>query len=67
MQIVSTGGNLHKMSKSVFWEKLREYFNMSSAEVFAQSSLYIWYMLCHVLFIVKAENLCVFICLQIVK
>ena len=35
MQIVSSGDNLHKMSKPVFWEKKQEkYFNRSSAENF---------------------------------
>ena len=30
MQIVSSGDNLHEMSKPIFWEK--KYFKMSSAE-----------------------------------
>ena len=34
MQIVSTGDNLHEMSKPVFWEKYEKYFNMSSAVSF---------------------------------
>ena len=35
MQIVSDGDNLHKTSKSVFWEK---YFK-TSVEIFTQSAL----------------------------
>ena len=35
MQIVSSGDNLHEMSKSVFWEKLENYFKMS-AEIFTK-------------------------------
>ena len=34
MLIVSPGDNLQEMSKSVFWEKLENYFKMSSAETF---------------------------------
>ena len=36
MQIVSSGDNLHEMSKSIFWEKIRKIFQMSSAEIFTQ-------------------------------
>ena len=32
MQIVSTGDNLHEMSKPIFCKKQEKYFNMSSAE-----------------------------------
>ena len=38
MQIVSTGDNLHEMSKPVFWERLEKYFNVLSAENFSQSA-----------------------------
>ena len=38
MQIVSTGDNLHEMSKPVFLEKKKKYFSMSSAENFTQSA-----------------------------
>ena len=36
MQVVSTGDNLHEMSKPVFWEKQEKYFKMLSAENFTQ-------------------------------
>ena len=39
MQIVSTGDNLHEISKSVFYEKLEKLLNMSSAENFAQNAM----------------------------
>ena len=38
MQIVSSGDNLHEMSKPVFWEKYKIYFNMLSGENFTQSA-----------------------------
>ena len=38
MQIVSTGDNLHEMSKHVFKENKKKYFNMMSAENFTQSA-----------------------------
>ena len=31
-------GNLHEMSNPVFWEKLENYFKMSSAENFTHSA-----------------------------
>ena len=40
MQFVSIGDNLHEISKSVSWEKYEKYFNLSSAENFAQSAKY---------------------------
>ena len=33
MQIVSSGDNLHELSKPIFWEKSENYFKMSSAEL----------------------------------
>ena len=40
MQIVSLvyfiRDSLHEMSKPVFWEKIKIYFKMSSAEIFTQ-------------------------------
>ena len=39
MQIVSTGDNLHEISKPIFWENKKKYFNMSSAENFTQQHL----------------------------
>ena len=36
MQIVSLGDNLHTVTKPIFWK--REYYNMSSAENFAQNA-----------------------------
>ena len=39
MQIVSSGDNLHEMSKPIFWEKGGKYFIMSSAEIFTQHAL----------------------------
>ena len=38
MQIVSSGDNLHEMSKPVFWETYKKYFNISAAENFTQSA-----------------------------
>ena len=40
MQIVSLD-NLHKMSKSIFWERMeKKYFEMSSADCFTQHAKY---------------------------
>ena len=39
MQIVSTGDNLHEMSKPVFWEKWEKYFNMLSAKKFTHHAM----------------------------
>ena len=36
MQIVSSGDNLHEMSKTIFRGKKKEYFKMLSAEIFTQ-------------------------------
>ena len=36
MQIVSIGDSLHEISKTDFWEKYEEYFNMTSTENFTQ-------------------------------
>ena len=36
MQIVSLGGNLHEMSKSIFRNKIDKYFKMSSTKLFTQ-------------------------------
>ena len=36
MQIVSTGDNLHEMTKPVFLGKEKKYFNMPSAEKLTQ-------------------------------
>ena len=40
MQIISSGDNLHEMSKPIFWKKedKKKYFKMLSAEIFTQSS-----------------------------
>ena len=38
MQIVSTGDNLHEVSKTVLWEKYEKYFKVSSAENFTQGA-----------------------------
>ena len=38
MQIVSTGDNLHEMTKPFFWKKEEKYFKMLSAEIFTQSA-----------------------------
>ena len=38
MQIVSTGDNLHQMSKPAFWKNEEKYFKMLSAENFTQSA-----------------------------
>ena len=38
MQIVSTGDNLHKMSKSVSGKNKKKYFKMLSAETFTQNA-----------------------------
>ena len=38
MQIFSIGDSLYDMLNPVFWEKLRKYFKMSSAEIFTQSA-----------------------------
>ena len=35
---VCIGENLHEMSKPVFWENKKKYFNMSSAENLTQSA-----------------------------
>ena len=32
MQIVSYGDNLHEMSNPIFWKKIRNIINLSSAE-----------------------------------
>ena len=32
------GDNLHEMLKSVFWGKIKKYFNMSSAENFTENA-----------------------------
>ena len=34
--MVSLRNNLHEVSKAIFWEKMRQYFKMSPAEIFAQ-------------------------------
>ena len=36
MQIVFSGDNLHEMSKPIFWENKKKYFDMLSAENFIQ-------------------------------
>ena len=36
MQTVSLGDNLHDMSKPIFWEKYKKYFQVLSAEIFTQ-------------------------------
>ena len=35
------GDNLHKMSNPVFWEKIRKYFKMSSAEIFTERAKHV--------------------------
>ena len=37
MQIVSKGGNLHKIANTIFGEN-KKYFKMSSAETFTQNT-----------------------------
>ena len=38
MQIFSIGDSLYDMLYPVFWEKLRKYFKMLSAEIFTRSA-----------------------------
>ena len=38
MQTVSSGDNLHEMSKLVFLKEYEKYFNMLSAEILIQSA-----------------------------
>ena len=56
MQIVSTGNNLHEMSKSVCWEKEEKYFSMSSAENFSQHAN-VWNIECLIMVQVKGKVL----------
>ena len=39
MQIVSSGGNLHEMAKTVFWEELKTYFSILYAERISHASM----------------------------
>ena len=38
MQIVSSGDNLHEMSKPIFGQNKKKYFKLSSAEFFTQDA-----------------------------